>query len=143
MYFKINEALERFYASFGVERPTEDSSRALLQAVVATGHIHNVERYGGLQLIESTNPDDYPVNEFARVLRDFFHADATLEQAVALFGLTVWGEGDCPECGGRMECVETVGHGTGDGDYYTPEGFEVEYYVYRCPVCGETIKIKA
>ena len=27
-----------------------------------------------------------------------------------------------------------------DGDYYTPNSYKIDYYIYHCAVCGETIK---
>ena len=51
-----------------------------------------------------------------------------------------WGDGDCPHCGGELEFVETEGHELKDGDYYTPNSYIVDNYVYRCVECGEIIK---
>lgn len=54
--------------------------------------------------------------------------------------LIVMGDGDCPHCGGNLKYKETVGHELKDGDYWTPNSWVADYYVYTCPICGETIK---
>lgn len=54
--------------------------------------------------------------------------------------LTVMGDGDCPKCGGELIYDETIGHELNDGDRFTPPSYVVDYYVYHCPICGETIK---
>lgn len=55
-----------------------------------------------------------------------------------------WGESVLtatgPHCGGELEFVETEGHELKDGDYYTPNSYIVDNYVYRCVECGEIIK---
>ena len=49
-------------------------------------------------------------------------------------------DGKCPECGGELLFVETEGHELHDGDYYTPNSYIIDKYIYRCADCGETIK---
>lgn len=49
-------------------------------------------------------------------------------------------DGICPECGGELEFSETEGHELNDGDYYTPNSYEIDNYVYRCRECGAIIK---
>lgn len=46
----------------------------------------------------------------------------------------------CPECGARLEFIETIGHELNDGDYFTPNSYVIDYYVYRCRECGEYFK---
>lgn len=143
MYFKLNDALEKFYASFGVERPDQSSSRALLRKAIETGIISEkkLPEYAGMLVIENTI-GEHRCNDIARMLGEFFHADVTFEQVLAFYGLTLWGDGDCPHCGGFTKCVETVGHELNDGDYCTPNSYIVDYYVQECPICGERYKMK-
>lgn len=49
-------------------------------------------------------------------------------------------DGKCPECGGELDYVETQGHELNDGDYYTPNSYIIDKYIYRCADCGEIIK---
>lgn len=46
----------------------------------------------------------------------------------------------CPVCGGELDFVETEGHELKDGDYYTPNSYIIDYFVYRCRECGEIVK---
>lgn len=46
----------------------------------------------------------------------------------------------CPECGGELECWKEVGHELKDGDYYTPNSYVIDYFIYRCADCGEIFK---
>ena len=46
----------------------------------------------------------------------------------------------CPVCGGELDFVETEGHELNDGDYYTPNSYIIDYFVYRCRECGEIVK---
>lgn len=48
----------------------------------------------------------------------------------------------CPICGGELEFVEEVGHENNDGDYYTPNSYDIDYYVYCCQNCDEIINTK-
>ena len=54
----------------------------------------------------------------------------------------LWGDGDCPYCGGELRFVRTEGHELQDGDRWTPNSYVIDNYVYECPVCGEIIKSK-
>ena len=56
----------------------------------------------------------------------------------ALCACILMGDGDCPECGGELEFVETEGHELNDGDRWTPNSYIIDNYIYRCAVCGET-----
>ena len=49
-------------------------------------------------------------------------------------------DGFCPHCGGELQYIETEGHELRDGDYYTPNSYIIDNYVYRCADCGEYIK---
>lgn len=49
---------------------------------------------------------------------------------------TIMGDGDCPECGGEMEIVDTVGYEIPSSDYDLPPDYIAEYDILRCPICG-------
>lgn len=46
----------------------------------------------------------------------------------------------CPECGAELSFWGNEGHELNDGDYWTPPTYEIDCYVYKCPVCGEIYK---
>lgn len=58
----------------------------------------------------------------------------------AFCAITIMGDGDCPECGGDLEYIETEGHELNDGDRWTPNSWIIDNYIYRCRECGETVK---
>lgn len=60
----------------------------------------------------------------------------------ALCASVLLGDGDCPECGGVLRFLETDGHKLNDGDRWTPDTYEIDYYIYKCANCGEIIKSK-
>ena len=47
----------------------------------------------------------------------------------------------CDNCGAEMQFKDEFGHELKDGDYWTPNSWQVDGYVYECPECGERIKI--
>lgn len=85
------------------------------------------------------------VDVFA-VLADYLYNDKNHSVPADVFrafcALTIIGDGDCPHCGGNLVFGETEGHELNDGNYYTPNTYEIDYYIYHCAVCGETIKSK-
>ena len=56
--------------------------------------------------------------------------------------LVIIDDGDCQECGGELKFIETEGHELNDGDYYTPNSYVIDKYVYQCRECGAIIKIE-
>lgn len=46
----------------------------------------------------------------------------------------------CPVCGGELRYKDMEGHELKDGDYWTPNSWVVDKYVYECRECGEIIK---
>ena len=84
------------------------------------------------------------VSDVCAVLSKYLYGDEThsipCEVFDAFCALIFWGDGDCPHCGGELEFIETEGHELNDGDYYTPNSYVIDNYVYRCNECGEYIK---
>lgn len=80
------------------------------------------------------------------ILADYLYNDKDHSVPADVFrafcALTIIGDGDCPYCGGDLKFEGTEGHELNDGDYYTPNTYEIDYYIYHCAVCGETIKSK-
>ena len=48
----------------------------------------------------------------------------------------------CPLCGGILHEDEPEGHEVNDGDYYTPNSYVIDNYVYHCEECGEIYKLR-
>ena len=140
MRFKIDENLKRVAAAKAV-RP-ETVAVELCSALVDTGMIEDPTEYWGESVLIATGPQY--VSEVCAVLAEYLYNDETHSIPADVFdafcALIVWGDGDCPHCGGELEFVEIDGHELKDGDYYTPNSYIVDNYVYRCVECGEIIK---
>ena len=84
------------------------------------------------------------VSNVCAVLAEYLYGDETRSIPANVFdafcALTIVGDGDCPNCGGELKFIETEGHELKDGDYYTPNSYEIDNYIYECRDCGETIK---
>lgn len=48
--------------------------------------------------------------------------------------------GHCPCCGGELILFDTIGHRIPSHDYDLPDYYEIDYYIFNCQDCGETIK---
>lgn len=123
-----------------------------LHNTVFPGHVTgNMYEYRGVGIFQhgtryridfATGPQY--VSDVCAVLAEYLYNDETHSIPADVFdafcALIVWGDGDCPHCGGKLEFVETEGHELNDGDYFTPNSYIVDNYVYRCVECGEIIK---
>lgn len=96
----------------------------------------------GKSVLRATGPQY--VSDVCAVLAEYLFGDETHSVPADVFdafcALTVMGDGDCPHCGGELRFIETEGHELNDGDYYTPNSYVIDNYVYKCRDCGETIK---
>ena len=140
MRFKIDENLKRVAAEKAA-RP-ETVSVELCAALVDAGMIEDPNDNWGESVLIATGPQY--VSDVCAVLAEYLYNDETRSIPADVFdafcALIVWGDGDCPHCGGELEFVETEGHELKDGDYYTPNSYVIDNYVYQCRECGETIK---
>ena len=139
MRFKIDENLKRVAA---VKARPETVAVELCAALIDAGMIEDPNDNWGDSVLIATGPQY--VSDVCAVLAEYLYNDETHSIPVDVFdafcSLTVMGDGDCPHCGGNLIFVETEGHELNDGDYYTPNSYEIDYYIYHCAVCGETIK---
>ena len=81
-----------------------------------------------------------------KVLSKYLYGDEThpvpADVFDALCKTVLMGEYNCPKCGGKLIYDCTKGHELQDGDHYTPNSYVIDFYLYHCPICGETIKSK-
>lgn len=146
MKFKIdNNLLNVARAKCG--DPVTDApefSKALCARFVNAGMIDDTPDNYGESVLIATGPRY--VSDICKVLAGFLYGDESRSIPDDVFDafcrLIVMGDGDCPNCGGELKFDETIGHELKDGDYYTPNSYVIDYYVYHCPICGETIKSK-
>lgn len=140
MRFKIDENLNRVAAA-KADRP-ETVAVELCAAMIDAGLIEDPNDHWGESVLIATGPRY--VKDVCAVFARFLYGDEKRSIPADLFDafcrLIVVGDGDCPHCGGELKFVETEGHELNDGDYYTPNSYVIDNYVYRCVECGETIK---
>lgn len=140
MRFKIDKNLKRVAAA-KAGRP-ETVAVELCAALVDAGMIEDPTEYWGESVLTAISTQY--VFKVCAVLAKYLYNDEShsipSEVFDAFCDLIVWGDGDCPHCGGKLEFYETEGHELNDGDYYTPNSYIIDNYVYRCVECGETIK---
>lgn len=142
MRFKIDENLNRVAAAKAA-RP-ETVAVELLAALVDAGMIEDPNDNWGESVLIATGPRY--VKDVCAVLAGFLYGDKTRSIPADVFdafcALIVFGDGDCPFCGGNLIYDEMEGHELNDGDYYTPNSWAVDLYVYHCANCGEIYKTK-
>lgn len=141
MRFKIDENLKRVAAAKAAN--PETVAVELCAALIDAGMIEDDPENWGESVLRATGPQYVP--DVCAVLAEYLYNDEThfipVDVFAAFCSFTVMGDGDCPHCGGKLKFIETEGHELKDGDYYTPNSYIVDNYVYRCVECGETIKI--
>lgn len=140
MQFKIDENLGIVAAAKG-ERQHSIVARELCAKFIDAGMIEMVPANFNVPVIQATGPQY--VSDVCAVLAEYLYNDETKSIPAAVFDafckLVIVSDG-CPHCGGELKFVETEGHELNDGDYYTPNSYVVDKYVYECRECGEIIK---
>ena len=140
MTFKIDKNLERVASAKGAEPSIV--AVELCDRVVKSGIIEDPAEHWGETVFAATGPRY--VSDVCKVLAGYLYEDekhtVPSETFWAFAALILIGDGDCPHCGGELKFVETEGHELKDGDYFTPNSYVIDRYVYRCKYCGETIK---
>ena len=140
MRFKIDKNLTRVAAAKAA-RP-EIVAVELLAALVDAGMIEDPTENWGESVLIATGRRY--VKDVYAVLAEYLYNDETHSIPADVFdafcALIVWGDGDCPHCGGELEFIEVEGYELNDGDYYRPNSYVIDNYVYRCVECGEIIK---
>ena len=144
MKFKIDEnlwAVAREWDKYQ-HAPVAEFSKGLCAAFIDAGMIDNDVDNISRSVIDATG--SRYVSDICAVLAEYLYNDVphTIPGDVfdAFCKLTIIGDGNCPECGGPLQYVETEGHELHDGDYYTPNSWIVDNYVYKCAECGEIVK---
>lgn len=142
MRFKIDENLKRVAAEKAAPCAPEVVAKELCRKMVEAGLIEDENEHWGECVLIATGPRY--VSDVCAVLAEYLYGDECRSIPADVFdsfcGLIVLGDGDCPYCGGELKFIETEGHELKDGDYFTPNSYIVDNYVYRCVECGEIIK---
>ena len=142
MRFKIDENLNVVAAAKVAHVDPETVAVELCARFVDAGMIDDTTDNFCEPVLTATGPQY--VSDICAVLAEYLYGDEFHSVPADVFdafcALTIIGDGGCPYCGGDLKFVETEGHELNDGDYYTPNSYIIDNYVYECRVCGETIK---
>lgn len=142
MQFKIDENLRKIATA--KQADPEAVAVELCTFLVKTGMIEDTADNWGASVLEAT--EQKYVADVCAVFAGFLYGEEEHTIPADLFNalcsLTILGDGNCPMCGGNLIFDETEGHELNDGDYYTPNSWVVDFYVYHCPECGEIVKSK-
>ena len=142
MKFKIDNNFKRIcglHPEFPEIKPAMTISEELCAAFVNAGIIGDKEDNYGLPFIQVAG--NAMMFDILDVLTKYFGIESIYPEIWdALCTCTLMGDGDCPYCGGNLEFVETEGHRLNDGDRWVDDSYIIDNYIYRCAVCGETVK---
>lgn len=142
MRFRNDFYLKRVAAAKAVPASSDIVAVELCNRLIEAGMIEDDE--DGMPLARAIG--QCLSHEVVAVLAAYLYGDASCSVPSDVFdafcSLVTMGEGDCPFCGGDLRFVDTEGHDTNDGDYWTPSGYVIDYCVYECTLCGETTKIE-
>lgn len=142
MRFKIDENLNVVAAAMSALVANETVAIELCARLIDAGMIEDDPENWGQSVLRATGPQY--VSDVCAVLADYLYNDETHSVPADVFDafcrLVILGDGDCPHCGGELRFIETEGHELNDGDYYTPNSYKIDNYIYECRECGATIK---
>ena len=114
-------------------------SERLCERFIEAGIIADNEDNYGLTFIEVAG--NALMFDILDVLTKYLRVDSIRPETWdALCACTLIGNADCPGCGAELKYVETQGHELNDGNYWVPNSYVIDNYIYECPVCGLTIK---
>lgn len=148
MKFKIDANLERvarWCSSYRIEDLSTELCEALEKAGIITDKPENIGKtlYEAKETVQVSAIMDI-IERFSSYMRyspvTVIKNDPTIWDAINNLVLIDWSA--CPYCGEpELEYYEMEGHELNDGDYYTPNSWVIDFYVYNCPECGKTIKM--
>ena len=141
MRFKIDENLNRVAAAMAAPVANKTVAVELCARFIDAGMIEMDPSNFNVPVLQATGPQY--VSDVCAVLAEYLYNDETHTIPADVFDafckLVIVPDG-CPHCGGELRFIETEGHELNDGDYYTPNSYVIDNYVYQCRECGKTIK---
>jgi len=144
MRFKIDKNLKVLAAAMVAPKEPENVAVELCARFIDAGMIEDTNENWGKSVLRATGPQY--ISDVCAVLAGFLYGDNSRPVPSDIFNafcaLTIMGDGNCPFCGGTLVYDDTEGHTVHDGDYYTPDTYVIDNYIYHCAECGKTIKSK-
>lgn len=114
--------------------PANILSEKIADALIGSGAIESPENYIGYELAEAIKPNT-PITTICEVLRGVGIDTPTCEHFQTLMDCTLFGNGECPNCGG--ECGVIGGeYRTSQTDYDAEPVTNIVWERLRCIECG-------
>ena len=132
---KIAESKELTLLSYEVNKTTKETSKAIIDELMKKEIIADDTTYYGILLYDCL--DDVAIGEINNILRDAGIHCPSVDDVKNFLSLYVIGDGDCPECGGRMEVVDGV-YQTRQADYDSEPDSVPIWEERKCSCCGYT-----
>lgn len=140
MKFKIDENFKKMVALINpVLTGYLKISEHLYQAFVRSGLIDNADN-SGKNVLEVMGA--VYVTDIIKVLQRTFGTSIKTEALDYFCELIILNDSVCPYCGGDLVFLEHEGHENNDGDYFTQNSYEIDYYVYQCVECDALTYLK-
>lgn len=141
MKFKIDDNLNVIVAAMSKPTYPERVSIDLAKFFVSAKLLKTQNEYNCVPVMQALGPQY--VIDICETLKKFLGVDTIQTQVFDAFcKLIIIEDWFCPYCAIEMKLTDTDGHEINDGDYYTPNSYEIDKYVYTCPNCGETLITK-
>lgn len=141
MKFKVDSNLKIVAAAMAAPKDPEAVAVELCEWFVYEGYIEADPKNFNVAVSRATAGQN--VMDICALLALYLYRDTSKPIPAGVFdafcALVILPEG-CPKCGGKLKYVEEEGRELRDGDYYTPNSYIVDYFVYICRECGEIIK---
>lgn len=113
--------------------------KSLCAAFINAGMLEDTEFVYGANVLLAMGPQY--MSDVKRIICETLGLSTLTDDVFKAFcRLKVIGDGNCPNCGGRLELKDVQGHTVYSWRNEFPPEFETESEIYRCDVCGEEIR---
>ena len=119
----------------------EKLSETLINELVERKLISDDEANYGSKLIFCLEPDT-SVSDVVGVLNSVGINDVRSKHVTWLVFTKIIGDGECPDCGGEMETIDSDSRYVGGDGYSTPLEFETTWEEKICRNCGKKIIVE-
>lgn len=138
MKFKIDANFITVVDAATIKREAEVVSKELAARFIEAGLLEDDDIWYGTKFRECCTP--CYVGDICRVLIDYLGVVSVTDDVYnACLDSVIFGDGDCPYCGGRLELKDVQGRTVYSWRNEFPPEFETESEIYCCNVCGERI----
>lgn len=139
MRFKVDDNLRVVAEGKATPVPVETVAVELCGKLVEAEMLEDDPLNFGLSVLEATGPRY--VADVCKVLCGYLERETISADIWKAFcGLTVFGDGECPKCGGEMVSLYADVREIPAWRNEFPPEYKTESETFRCEVCGELIR---